>query len=179
MSTRRSTRLESKPATVFKGLDRSEADTFADDDSEFADENPSDIDHEGQVRKKRKKTGTSSRNAGRNAKHVKGRRGRLRALPYVQYLTSVDTHQFICFLGPSAAKCHWIFCTRSVLNGTPRENRRQITAHNQIFGHLRPYDILRLSRTTKALRGILMQRSATSVWKDARSNIEGLPDCPG
>ena len=48
----------------------------------------------------------------------------------------------------------------------------------QIFGHLRPYDILRLARTTKALRGILMRRSAISVWKDARSNVEGLPDCP-
>ncbi|KIM79642.1 hypothetical protein PILCRDRAFT_823182 [Piloderma croceum F 1598] len=48
----------------------------------------------------------------------------------------------------------------------------------EIFGHLRPYDILRLAQTTKALRHILMRRSAVSVWKDARSNVEGLPDCP-
>ena len=48
----------------------------------------------------------------------------------------------------------------------------------QIFGHLRPYDLLRLARTTKALRNILLRRSAKSVWKDALANIEGLPVCP-
>lgn len=51
-------------------------------------------------------------------------------------------------------------------------------AYFQIFGHLRPYDILRIARTTKALRKTLMMRSAISVWKGARSNVEGLPDCP-
>jgi hypothetical protein len=48
----------------------------------------------------------------------------------------------------------------------------------QIFGHLNPLDILNLARTTKALRDILMRRSAISVWKEARSNVEGLPPCP-
>ncbi|KIM79606.1 hypothetical protein PILCRDRAFT_549999 [Piloderma croceum F 1598] len=131
MSTRRSARLEFKPTLVF-----SEGDTV-DSDGEYAEENLSDVDNEGRVRKKRKKTGASSRNTGQSGKNVKGRRGRLRALPEMP-----------------------------------------LDILYEIFGHLRPYDILRLSRTTKALRGILMTRSATSVWKDARSNIEGLPDCP-
>jgi hypothetical protein len=48
----------------------------------------------------------------------------------------------------------------------------------QIFGHLDPLDVLHLTRTTKALRDILMRRSALSVWKHALSNVEGLPDCP-
>jgi len=92
MSTRRSARLEFKPAIVFKG---SEGDTV-DSDGEYADENLSDVDHEGRVRKKRKKTGTSSRNAGQSAKNVKGRRGRLRALPYVLFLSFVDTQKSYC-----------------------------------------------------------------------------------
>jgi len=83
MSTRRSARLEFKPTIVFKG---SEGDTV-DSDGEYAEENLSDVDHEGRVRKKRKlKPGASSRNAGQSAKNVKGRRGRLRALPYVLFL---------------------------------------------------------------------------------------------
>ncbi|KAF8959596.1 hypothetical protein BDZ97DRAFT_1666979 [Flammula alnicola] len=48
----------------------------------------------------------------------------------------------------------------------------------EIFGLLNPIDVLHLARTTKALRGILMTRSAVFVWKLARSNIEGLPLCP-
>lgn len=48
----------------------------------------------------------------------------------------------------------------------------------QIFGHLNPVDVLQLARTTKALRDILMRRSALSVWKYALGNVEGLPDCP-
>jgi hypothetical protein len=82
MSTRRSARLEFKPTIVFK---RSAGDTV-DSDGEYAEENLSDVDHEGRVRKKRKKPSASSRNAGQSAKNVKGRRGRLRALPYVLFL---------------------------------------------------------------------------------------------
>ncbi|OCH87407.1 hypothetical protein OBBRIDRAFT_781679 [Obba rivulosa] len=48
----------------------------------------------------------------------------------------------------------------------------------EIFGHLHPLDILHLARTTKALRNVLMQRSAVSIWKQARKQIEDLPDCP-
>jgi hypothetical protein len=83
MSIRRSTRLKSKPAIKFNGLI---PDSIADDNAEFMEENLSDSDHEGSSSRKRRKTGASSRNAGRSAKNtkdVKGRRGRLRALPYV------------------------------------------------------------------------------------------------
>ncbi|RDB26165.1 hypothetical protein Hypma_006658 [Hypsizygus marmoreus] len=48
----------------------------------------------------------------------------------------------------------------------------------EIFSHLHPLDLLRLARTTKTLRSILMQRSATSVWKATISNVDGLPPCP-
>ena len=48
----------------------------------------------------------------------------------------------------------------------------------QIFGHLKPLDLLHLARTTKDLRAILMKRSSISIWKRARSQLNGLPDCP-
>ncbi|KAK0481358.1 hypothetical protein IW261DRAFT_1681036 [Armillaria novae-zelandiae] len=45
----------------------------------------------------------------------------------------------------------------------------------EIFSNLDPLDLLRLSRTTKDLRALLLQRSSTFVWKRARQNVEGLP----
>lgn len=50
--------------------------------------------------------------------------------------------------------------------------------YSQIFGHLKPLDLLHLARTTKDLRAILMARSSTSIWKHARSQFDDLPDCP-
>ncbi|KAL0947627.1 hypothetical protein HGRIS_013715 [Hohenbuehelia grisea] len=47
-----------------------------------------------------------------------------------------------------------------------------------IFSNLNPSDLLRLARTTKALRDILMRRSASPIWRAACANISGLPDCP-
>ncbi|KIJ66489.1 hypothetical protein HYDPIDRAFT_129407 [Hydnomerulius pinastri MD-312] len=48
----------------------------------------------------------------------------------------------------------------------------------EIFGHLMPLDVLRLARTTKQFRRVLMHRSAISVWIAARRNVPDLPDCP-
>ncbi|KAJ6520179.1 hypothetical protein C8R45DRAFT_954166 [Mycena sanguinolenta] len=48
----------------------------------------------------------------------------------------------------------------------------------EIIGHLPPIDILYLSRTTKDFRGILMHKSAISIWKASVSNNPGLPECP-
>ncbi|KAG7452375.1 uncharacterized protein BT62DRAFT_990614 [Guyanagaster necrorhizus] len=48
----------------------------------------------------------------------------------------------------------------------------------EVFGHLDPLDLLQLSRTSKQLRHLLLQDSARSVWKTARSNVDGLPDIP-
>ncbi|KAK0486365.1 hypothetical protein IW261DRAFT_1455107 [Armillaria novae-zelandiae] len=48
----------------------------------------------------------------------------------------------------------------------------------EIFSKLDPLDLLRLTRTTKDLRALLLQRSSTFVWKRARQNIEGLPPLP-
>lgn len=73
---RRSARLVSKPVTKFS---EPETEVAAEEDTEFDQLYVSDSDHEEPVRKKRKK---SSR-AGAQTTHVKGRRGRLRQLPYV------------------------------------------------------------------------------------------------
>ncbi|KAG7451980.1 uncharacterized protein BT62DRAFT_941002 [Guyanagaster necrorhizus] len=48
----------------------------------------------------------------------------------------------------------------------------------EIFSNLDPLDLLQLSRTSKDLRALLLQRSSTSVWKRARENVEGLPPLP-
>ncbi|KAF9474664.1 hypothetical protein BDN70DRAFT_815322 [Pholiota conissans] len=48
----------------------------------------------------------------------------------------------------------------------------------EIFGLLDPLDLLHLARTNKTLRNMLMHRSSRAVWKAARTNIPGLPDCP-
>ena len=48
----------------------------------------------------------------------------------------------------------------------------------QVFHHLHPYDLLHLARTTKTLRKLLMARSASTIWRRARENVPGLPDCP-
>lgn len=48
----------------------------------------------------------------------------------------------------------------------------------EIFSHLKPYDLLRLARSTKALRAILFDRSSAFVWRSARQRIKNLPPCP-
>ena len=50
--------------------------------------------------------------------------------------------------------------------------------HEQILRHLKPIDLLHLSRTSKVFRAFLMSRASTHFWRTARANIEGLPDCP-
>ncbi|KAH6919143.1 hypothetical protein BKA70DRAFT_1394532, partial [Coprinopsis sp. MPI-PUGE-AT-0042] len=47
----------------------------------------------------------------------------------------------------------------------------------EVFGKLDPLDLLHLSRTTKALRDILMSRSSIAIWKECLRN-SGLPPCP-
>ncbi|KAG1731967.1 uncharacterized protein EDB91DRAFT_701462 [Suillus paluster] len=50
----------------------------------------------------------------------------------------------------------------------------------EIFGLLEPADLLHLSRTNKAFRTVLLCSNAISVWKAARANRGGVPDCmPG
>ena len=47
----------------------------------------------------------------------------------------------------------------------------------QVFKHLDPSDLLRLSRISKPFREIFMKRLPTHLWKSARVNV-GLPDGP-
>ncbi|KAG6834542.1 hypothetical protein H0H93_009058, partial [Arthromyces matolae] len=46
------------------------------------------------------------------------------------------------------------------------------------FMYVTPIEILHLSRTSKALRQILMTRNAVSIWKQARANLVNFPDRP-
>ncbi|KAF8899296.1 hypothetical protein BD779DRAFT_1666989 [Infundibulicybe gibba] len=48
----------------------------------------------------------------------------------------------------------------------------------EIFGRLRPYELLKLARMTKEFRRMLMHRSSTTVWRSALESIPGLPPCP-
>ncbi|KAF8968317.1 hypothetical protein BDZ97DRAFT_1612907, partial [Flammula alnicola] len=41
-----------------------------------------------------------------------------------------------------------------------------------------PLDLLRVARTSKDLRSVLMSRKSIIIWKQSRLNIEGLPECP-
>ncbi|KAH7922987.1 hypothetical protein BV22DRAFT_1093666 [Leucogyrophana mollusca] len=47
-----------------------------------------------------------------------------------------------------------------------------------ILGFLRPADLLSLARTSKPFRQLLMRRSSAFIWRSARAQIEGFPDCP-
>ncbi|KAG1776968.1 hypothetical protein EV702DRAFT_1278855 [Suillus placidus] len=50
----------------------------------------------------------------------------------------------------------------------------------EIFGLLEPVDLLQLFRVHKAFRKVLSSNNAVSVWKAARVNRGGVPDCiPG
>ncbi|KAK0222725.1 hypothetical protein EDD85DRAFT_253369 [Armillaria nabsnona] len=46
----------------------------------------------------------------------------------------------------------------------------------EIFGHLLPYDVLRLARLTKEFRKLLMHPSSRSCWRASLSNVPNLPD---
>ncbi|KAK7679941.1 hypothetical protein QCA50_016887 [Cerrena zonata] len=48
----------------------------------------------------------------------------------------------------------------------------------EIFSHMKPRDLLSLSRTSKPFRQLLMSRTSVLLWKTSRKNVPGLPDCP-
>ncbi|KAF7977023.1 hypothetical protein HWV62_4974 [Athelia sp. TMB] len=48
----------------------------------------------------------------------------------------------------------------------------------EIFENLAPLDLLHLARTTKALRSVLLNKSATTVWKMARRSVKDFPEIP-
>jgi hypothetical protein len=50
------------------------------------------------------------------------------------------------------------------------------TPPSQVFKHLELADLLYLSRTSKALRSILLSRTSISLWKRVVAN-DGLPPC--
>ncbi|KAG7450036.1 uncharacterized protein BT62DRAFT_1002371 [Guyanagaster necrorhizus] len=46
----------------------------------------------------------------------------------------------------------------------------------EIFGHLLPYDILRLARSTRNFRRLIMHPSSLSCWGASLANVLDLPD---
>jgi hypothetical protein len=68
-----------------------------------------------------------------------------------------------------------LFEVRSYSGSLPLLTRLKF---KQIFSHLLPLDILYLARTTKEFRDVLMHRSSISLWKAARANVPGFPECP-
>ncbi|KAE9404264.1 hypothetical protein BT96DRAFT_989539 [Gymnopus androsaceus JB14] len=48
----------------------------------------------------------------------------------------------------------------------------------EIYSYLEPLDVLRLSRTSKAMRAFLMSQSNGIVWRTARLNVPDLPPLP-
>ncbi|KAG6849552.1 hypothetical protein H0H93_007500 [Arthromyces matolae] len=48
----------------------------------------------------------------------------------------------------------------------------------EIFGNLNPFDLLKLARTTKEFRRLLMNKGSKSVWKAALDSVTGLPPSP-
>ena len=88
-------------------------------------------------------------------RNLRGRRGSLQDLPQMP----LDVLYMVCFtFEPS----YTLFTLYSF----------------QILSLLDPLDLLHLARTSKDFRNLLMSRSSISLWKVARLNIEGLPDCP-
>ncbi|KAF8141420.1 hypothetical protein EV363DRAFT_1204107 [Boletus edulis] len=47
-----------------------------------------------------------------------------------------------------------------------------------LAAYIHPLDLLNLARTCKSLRELLMDKSSEFVWKTARRQVRGLPDCP-
>ncbi|KAG1766312.1 hypothetical protein EDD22DRAFT_774197 [Suillus occidentalis] len=48
----------------------------------------------------------------------------------------------------------------------------------EIFGFLKPLDLLSLARTSKAFQNLLMRKLNTFIWRASRSLIPNLPECP-
>ncbi|EPQ60023.1 hypothetical protein GLOTRDRAFT_13676, partial [Gloeophyllum trabeum ATCC 11539] len=48
----------------------------------------------------------------------------------------------------------------------------------EIFQHLQPLDLLHMARTTKSLRGIIMHRSAKTIWTASFALRPNFPECP-
>ncbi|KAK7063931.1 F-box domain-containing protein [Favolaschia claudopus] len=48
----------------------------------------------------------------------------------------------------------------------------------EILGNLHPLDLLRLSRTSKDFRQLLMQKSSRHIWRSSLNTVDGMPPCP-
>ena len=113
------------------------------------------------LRKKEKKTNQPADTKGRAlSKYTRGKRGLLDDLPN----QPLDIVYEVCF-------------TRFI------HFRAFDLPTLQILSRCSPLDLLRLARTTKAFRTLLMSRSSIAIWKSARElssdpQVIGMPDPP-
>jgi len=153
MSPRASTRLKGRPRVSL-------AETTSDSEDKFVENNAS-APAKPTRGTKRKMLETNKDEKAVGGSKTKKLRGLLRALVEMP----LDILFEVC------NTCRFVFFTRTgrLFNPLP-----------QIFGCLEPLDLLHLSRTSKALRALLMNRSSLSVWKLAFSNVPypAPPYCP-
>ncbi|KAF9067605.1 hypothetical protein BDP27DRAFT_1422767 [Rhodocollybia butyracea] len=81
-------------------------------------------------------------------------------------------------LGSSATAAKTMIECQSICNQNFRYPFTDTSPFHEIFCYLEPDDLLRLARTTKDLRCILMTKSSASIWRAARENVKGLPIRP-
>jgi hypothetical protein len=48
----------------------------------------------------------------------------------------------------------------------------------KVLSYLHPMDLIRLSRTSKSLRNILLSRTCRTVWTSCLASIPNMPPCP-
>ena len=60
----------------------------------------------------------------------------------------------------------------------PRRHTYRLTmACTKIFGFLRPLDLLNMARTAKIFARLLLDPESRNIWREARQEIAGFPDC--
>lgn len=73
---------------------------------------------------------------------------------------------------------HLIYFLRWIWSSCFLQSSSHLHARSWVTWRKNPYDVLKLARTTKDFRSLLLNRSSSSIWKAAFSNFPGLPDCP-
>ena len=69
-------------------------------------------------------------------------------------------------------------CVAPQHDSRSRVHSLRTTTYTQVVTWLEPLDLLHLARTSKELRALLMSKGNSRLWKAARRNKPGLPDCP-
>jgi hypothetical protein len=79
--------------------------------------------------------------------------------------------------------CPWMLSMRYCVQAVYAPFCKSNVSIQQILSRCSPLDLLRLARTTKAFRALLMSRSSIAIWRSARQmssdkQVMGMPECP-